>query len=120
MTVSSSLPPVLILGGEANALSVVRDLGRQGITVYAMGEADSSVQSSRYCNWLEVEIDGTVEESWARFLLSERSDYLRGAGLLSCSDAGLQVLIRHREKFAAHYMMDDSTREWPLPPREKM
>ena len=59
MTVSSSLPPVLILGGEANALSVVRDLGRQGITVYAMGEADSSVQSSRYYNWLDVEIDGT-------------------------------------------------------------
>jgi D-aspartate ligase len=105
---AASLPPVVILGGEANALSVVRDLGRQGITVYAMGEADSSVRSSRYCNWLAVEIDGTVEESWARFLLSDQSDYLRGAVLLSCSDAGLQVLIRHREKLAARYLLDDS------------
>src|SRR3954449_11669221 len=34
-----ALPPVLILGGEANALSVARDLGHLGVKVFMLGEA---------------------------------------------------------------------------------
>jgi len=60
---SLQLPPVIILGGEANALSVARDLGRMGVRVYAMGEADSTVRASRYCTWLDVPVEGGVEES---------------------------------------------------------
>jgi D-aspartate ligase len=105
---SNEMPPVIILGGEANALSVARDLGRMGVSVYAIGEADSSVRSSRYCRWLNVLIEGSIEESWARFLLGPEAAELSGAIVLSCSDAGLQVLIRHRQQLLTRYRLDDS------------
>jgi predicted ATP-grasp superfamily ATP-dependent carboligase len=109
MTESSrQLPPVIILGGEANALSVARDLGRMGVTVYAMGEADSTVRASRYCTWIDVPLEGSLEDSWARCLLSDQAEYLRGAVVLSCSDAGLLVLARHRAKLLERYRLDDS------------
>jgi predicted ATP-grasp superfamily ATP-dependent carboligase len=105
---ANPLPPVIILAGEANALSVARDLGRLGVTVYAIGEADSCVRSSRYCRWISVSVEGSVEDAWAAYLLGPESEHLRGAVVLSCSDAGLQVLIRHRDKLLARYRLDDS------------
>ena len=105
----AGLPPVVILGGECNALSVVRDLGRMGVTVYAIGESDSSVVWSRYCRWIDVEIEkGDIEGSWARFLLGPASDHLKGAVVLACSDSGIQVLVRHRDALLARYRLDES------------
>lgn len=106
--VSDTLPPVIIVGGEANALSVVRDLGQLGITVYAIGEPDSSVRSSRYCHWIDVPVEGSQEESWARYLLGAEAELLRGAVVLSCSDAGIQVLVRYRDQLLPRYRLDDS------------
>jgi predicted ATP-grasp superfamily ATP-dependent carboligase len=105
---STTLPPVVILGGEANALSVARDLGRLGITVYAIGEPDSSVRTSRFCRWIDVSVDGSQAESWGRYLLSTAADFLRGAVVLSCSDAGIQVLVRYRDQLLQRYLLDDS------------
>ena len=103
---ATALPPVLILGGEANALSVARDLGRRGITVYAVGEPTSAVRSSRYCRWIDVPTPRGAEESWADFLLGPASDHLRGAVVLSCSDAGLRVLARHRTALLKRFSLD--------------
>ena len=99
-------PPVLILGGEANALSVARDLSEIGVRVYAVGDPDSCVRHSRHCKWINLPSQPTPEESWAGFLLGTDSDFLRGAVVLSCSDAGLQVLIRHREALRVKYRLD--------------
>jgi D-aspartate ligase len=101
-------PPVIILGGEANALSVARNLGRRGVTVYAMGEAESVVGKSRFCNWITPAIQGGLEASWARWLLGSESEHLRGAVLLSCSDAGIRVIARHRDELLKRYVLDDS------------
>jgi predicted ATP-grasp superfamily ATP-dependent carboligase len=73
-----------------------------------MGEADSTVRASRYCTWLDVPVEGSVEESWARFLLGDEAEYLRGAVVLSCSDAGIMVLVRYREELLERYLLDDS------------
>jgi predicted ATP-grasp superfamily ATP-dependent carboligase len=103
------LPPVIILGGECNALSVVRDLGRMGVTVYAMGESDSSVVWSRYCRWIDVEIEnGDIEGSWARYLLGPASEHLKGAVVLACSDSGIQVLIKNRLALLQRFLLDES------------
>src|SRR4051812_11932105 len=74
----TDLPPVVILGGEANALSVARDLSRMGVKVFVISAADSSVRYSRHCRWIDVPVEGTPEESWSRFLLGPESDYLQG------------------------------------------
>ena len=102
-------PPVIVLGGEANALSVARNLGRMGVTVYAMGEPDSVVGRSRFCRWVTPAIDGgDLEASWAGWLLGTESDALRGAVLLSCSDAGIRVIARHRDELLKRFILDDS------------
>lgn len=100
------LPPVVILGGEANALSVARDLGREGIKVYILCDADAVCRHSRYCEWIETADGKTPEERWSRYLLSPASDELRGAVVLSCSDAGLQVLIKHGEQLKRKFRLD--------------
>src|SRR5262245_26804272 len=85
----TELPPVILLGGGANALSVVRSLAGAGVSVYAINEPDAYVRYSRHCRWLPVPVDGDVEDSWARFLLGPECDHLQGAVLLACGDAGI-------------------------------
>jgi predicted ATP-grasp superfamily ATP-dependent carboligase len=72
-------PPILLLGGEANALSVARELGREGIPVFAVGEPDAAARHSRYCRWIDLPTAGDPETAWADFLLGPASDHLRGA-----------------------------------------
>ena len=100
--------PVIVLGGEANALSVARDLGSMGVKVYAIGEAASCVKSSRYCQWVVPPKTGSSVKSWTDFLLGNDSEYLRGAVLLACSDSGLQVLIPNRRELSKKYRLDIS------------
>jgi D-aspartate ligase len=102
----SSLPPVIILGGEANALSVARDLGRAGVKVYILCDAGAFVRHSRFVEWIETLGDCGQEAAWSRFLLSQESDHLKGAVVLSCSDAGIQVLLRHREQLESRFKLD--------------
>jgi len=121
---TGALPPAIILGGEANALSVARDLGRVlGVRVYLLlEEPDSPVRWSRYGQTIQIANDGPSSQSsappgvgnkkaelaelWARFLLGAESDYLRGSVLLTCSDTGIEVLSRHREKLLEKYLLD--------------
>jgi len=106
-------PPAILLGGGANALSVVRSLATAGVTVYAINEPEAYVRYSRHCHWLEVAVqaDEDLEAAWARFLLGPESDHLQGAVLLSCSDAGIQVIARHRDELEARFQLDDSNLE---------
>jgi len=99
-------PPILLLGGEANALSVARELGRAGIPVFAVGEPDAAVRHSRYCRWIDLRTAGDPETAWADFLLGPASDHLRGAVVLACSDAGLRVLTTHRPRLLRRFRLD--------------
>ena len=103
---ATDLPPVLLLGGELNALSVARDLGRMGVTVYAVGAHDSCVKHSKYVRWVDVNTAGGDEAGWSQFLLGESSDALRGAVLLACCDAGLRVLAGHRDALLKRFKLD--------------
>ena len=107
-TNTPALPPVILLGGEANALSVARDLGRLGVRVFALGEADSFVRFSRHCTWIDAPARGMAEQTWANYLLGDDASSLHGAVLLSCSDAGLQLIMRHREALEERYVLDAS------------
>ncbi len=103
-----SLPPVLLLGGEVNALSVARDLAGMGMTVYAIGGDESCVKHSRYVRWIDVDTSGGVEPAWAAFLLGAASDHLRGAVVLACADAGIRVLAKHRVALIERFRLDAS------------
>lgn len=107
---AASLPPVILLGGGANALSVARSLSRAGAAVYAINEPGAFVGYSRHCRRLDVPRHGgqDAEAAWSRFLLGPESDHLLGAILLSCSDAGIRLIARHRHELEARFRLDDS------------
>jgi predicted ATP-grasp superfamily ATP-dependent carboligase len=102
---ASGLPPVIVLGGGANALSVARSLGRLGVRVYAINEDSALVRHSRHCRWLGL---GDAPEAWARFLLGPESEPLRGAVLLACSDDGIEIIAHHRDALSARFLLDES------------
>src|SRR5437016_2517692 len=76
-----AIPPALVLGGAANALSVVRSLGRAGVMVYVLNEPSAHVRHSRYARWIRLPATNEPETAWEAFLLGPESDYLRGAVL---------------------------------------
>jgi D-aspartate ligase len=99
-------PPVILLGGGANALSVARSLARAGVEVYAINEPTAYVRCSRACRWLDVR--GRAPDAWARFLVGPESERFRGAVLLACSDDGIEIIARHREALGARFLLDES------------
>lgn len=101
------LPPVVMLGGEVNALSVCRRLSSQGITVFAIGRSNSPTRHSRFAEWVDVPGDATPQ-SWASFLLSSQSDSFRGAVLLAGCDDAIEVLAEHRDLLEQKYLLDDA------------
>jgi predicted ATP-grasp superfamily ATP-dependent carboligase len=119
-TPPSKLPPAILLGGGANALSVARRLSALGVVVYAINEDDAYVRYSRCCRWVPVPIAEDLEESWSRFLLSADSDHLQGAVLLACSDAAITIIATHREELAARYLLDDSCLDAQLTMLDKL
>jgi len=104
----AATPPVIILGGGANAISVARSLGRRGIKVYALNHPDSYVRLSRYAVWIATASKNGIEQSWIRFLLSSESDYLKGAVLLTGSDFGIEAIALNRDELEKKYILDIS------------
>lgn len=100
------LPPVILLGGGANALSAARNLGADGIKVYTLNYGTAPARYSRFCEWISVEGNGV--DAWTRYLLGPDSDHLRGAVILACSDEGIELIAKHREKLLEKFMLDDS------------
>src|SRR5690606_39700831 len=61
---------------------------------------------SRFCRRIGPERADDYEQAWADFLLSEQAKPYHGAVLLACSDAGILVLLRHREALQRLYRLD--------------
>lgn len=102
---ASSRPPTILLGGGANAVSVARSLGRSGVPVYVLDDPGSLARHSRFCRRLDVAEDS---EAWADYLLGPASNPLRGAVLLACCDAGIELLAARRGALSERYLLDDS------------
>jgi predicted ATP-grasp superfamily ATP-dependent carboligase len=111
VTARAALPPALVVGGLANALSVARSLGRRGVRVYALSSASKQVHRSRYVTWIPLGGDGGSSEAWERFLLGPESDFLRGAVLLLCGDEGLEIAARHHAQLADKFVLEEADPE---------
>lgn len=105
--VARYMPPAILVGGAAgNALSVARSLGRRGVSVFFLPDAPSA--HSRYMRHVELPPALDRERAWLQFLTGPRSDHLRGAVLLACSDAGIELLVDHRDELSCRYVLDIS------------
>ena len=65
-------------------------------------------QPSRYSTWIDVPAGADEEAAWAEYLLGPDADRLTGAVLLSCCDAGIRVIVAHREALAKRFLLDIS------------
>lgn len=108
------LPPAIILGGGANAISVARSLGREGIRVYAVNGPNEYVRYSRYCHFVCPSQEGYLPEAWERYLLGDESEHLRGSVLLACEDGALEILIKNRENLSRKFVLDIMNKEAQL------
>jgi D-aspartate ligase len=104
-----SLPPVIILGGSFNALSIARSLGRAGIEVYAINHPHALVRYSRFCKLVRIpKMAGSAEQSWAAYLMGRESDHLRDAVLLAAEDEGIELIAKYRRSLSEKFTLDES------------
>jgi D-aspartate ligase len=90
-----SLPPAVVLGGEATALPIVRRLGREGVEVHALGAANHAVRHSRYARFVDLGSGEGVQERWLEWLASSAPP---GAVVLAASDHGVEMIARNRAR----------------------
>jgi predicted ATP-grasp superfamily ATP-dependent carboligase len=107
---SAANPPALIVGGDANAVSVARALNRHGIEVHALNHPDTFIRHSRAARWIVLAGD-TGPLGWERFLLGADSDFLRGAVLLVCSDEAIDIVIRNYAALSSKFRLEPSRPE---------
>jgi D-aspartate ligase len=108
------LPSAVVLGGGANAVSVVRSLGRRGIKVYAVNGPNEYLRYSRDCDLICPAEEGDLAGAWERYLLGDGSEHLSGSVLLACNDIALEVLIRNREELSKRFVLDIMNKEAQL------
>lgn len=107
-------PAAIVVGGDANALSIARSLSKAGIPVYALTSPNTRVRYSRRCHWIVPEDDEGGPVSWLAFLLGPRSDHLRGAVVLACSDEAIEMIVEHRPRLAEKFILEEGDDELRL------
>ncbi len=105
-------PPVVLLGGDSNALSAARSLAAAGVEVHAVGPAEAPVRYSRALrSFTPLQTGSGAPERWLRWLLERRLQ----AVLIACADDGIELLARHGETLAeAGYVLPEMDAELAL------
>ncbi|HEY3764680.1 MAG TPA: hypothetical protein VGL44_05940 [Gaiellales bacterium] len=94
----TALRPAVVLGGRTNALSVARGLGRRGVPVHAVGDAESVVRHSRYCTRFVPIEPGEPQPQYLRLM---RDVLPRGAMVIPCDDDSLELIARSRDEITS-------------------
>lgn len=98
--------PVILLGGYANALSIVRSLSKQGIEVSVVAESRSPALRSRFCRERHPLPPGAVPQvHWRSLLLEENLDRWRGSVLFPCEDNAIDTVASNYEELRQHYLV---------------
>lgn len=102
-------PPVLILGGFENSLSIVRSLSSKNIPVRVSALEHCPALKSRFCKARFVVPPNESEESlWGDLLLGGGRPDLQGSVIFACDDFAVEFLANHRAELEQYYILDDS------------
>jgi predicted ATP-grasp superfamily ATP-dependent carboligase len=104
-------PPVILLGGEGNTLSVARSLAKAGIKVYAINHRYVSALRSKYLTRIDLPSGAHGVEAWQEYLLSSASDHLKGSAVFCCSDEAIKLVIDNWRPLSARYILEPATPE---------
>lgn len=101
--------PVLILGGQENALCLTRSFGRRNIPVYVIARENCFALRSRYCRkQYPIPTGADEEEFWFDLLLSGKCPELKNSVIMVGSDEAVEFVAQHKEALSQRYMLDDS------------
>jgi D-aspartate ligase len=107
--------PVLILGGQENALSLTRSFGRRNIPVYVAAPSYCFALRSRYCRkGYPIPLGTDQEQFWFDLLLSNIYPELKNSVIMVGSDEAIEFLAHHKAALAEHYLVDDFIPELTL------
>lgn len=106
--INRSLPPAILLGGGANALSVARNLRRQGIEVIIVGDHHHCARFSRFCRWVALPGSGDIGKRWFEWLTNEEGRQHRGAALIACGDDALEFVVHYRSALADYFLITEA------------
>ncbi|MGH7984757.1 MAG: hypothetical protein ACREQX_00500 [Candidatus Binataceae bacterium] len=98
--------PAIIVGGHENALSVARNLTRQGIPVFALNYPYEPIRFSRYAKYIHLDDSGSLE-AWKQFLCGPQSDHLRGSVLLTCSDEAIATILSNYQALSTKFQLEE-------------
>ena len=104
--VSPARPAVIVIGGQASAVSVARALARHGVVVHALNRPAAPIRWSHRSRWIALGADAEPED-WLDFLLGARARGLHGAVLLACSDEAVAMIAAHDKALSALYRLEE-------------
>jgi predicted ATP-grasp superfamily ATP-dependent carboligase len=96
---AEALPPAVLLGGEAIAVSACRSLGWAGVRVHALGDRRDPVRRSRWCHeFVAIGAKTGAADGYLDWL--GRDGPRGGAVILPCDDYGVEMIAGNRELLA--------------------
>jgi D-aspartate ligase len=106
MGIDTSMP-VVILGGKENALSLVRSLGRLGISVSVSGPDDCWALGSKFCMARYPVLEGmSPKKFWTSLLLGDDATITTPHVILPCCDMSLEFVAEHEVTLRKRFVFD--------------
>ena len=100
--------PVLVLGGEENALALVRCLNKQHISVSIAAYDDCLAKHSFHTKkFYSCPKGDSIAEFWQALLITENTASLNNALIFPCSDEALVFLTKHKSELTKKYKLYD-------------
>lgn len=112
---NSKQPGVFILGGQANAVSVARSLGRKGIDCFVSSGRSSPANFSRFVT-AAFPVPGDIEAAvfWRKLLLENPTAPYLGSLIMPCNDDAVEFVAKYRDQLKDAYLLDDADHDLQL------
>lgn len=103
---------LIILGGQTNALSTIRSLGRKGVSVHAIAATKSVSGYSRYAARPSYFFPSAeLESRWKDLLIDNRDRSLEGALVLALNDSAIHFISEHAPLLRQFYLLEQNDPE---------
>ena len=100
-------PPVIILDGAENSLSIVRSLGKRGIPVSVAAPSTCLAFHSRFINEKFIVPEGCLSgDYYNKVLLGKDNHRLEGSVVLACGDSGIEFIVENHAALSEKYILD--------------
>mgnify|MGYP000844617528 CR=1 FL=1 len=98
------LPPAFVFNCHYNGLSIIRELGRHGVPVYALDTFKSVGTTSRYAHYWPCPDPLRDEDAFIRFLIENGGEFDQKPVLFPTNDHWATAIARHKPELEQWYL----------------